>query len=219
MLKALRFAVALVLACAPGLAIGQTASSVMYPAGWAPGMSPCVKQVDGTCLPVSAANPMPVTGGGGGGSTPTGTAGTPNASVVSVQGIGGGTAIAVSNASLPLPTGAATSAAQASLLTALGTPLQAGGLVNVGSPANVSTAQVTVVTTATLVAASRSGRQTVTIENTGTTAFYVGGAGVTAATGFLVPGVLGASLTLSVTGAIYAITASGSAAVSEYETY
>ena len=39
---------------------------------------------------VGAANPLPTTGGGGS-SVPTGTAGTPNTAVVSVQGISGGT--------------------------------------------------------------------------------------------------------------------------------
>lgn len=47
-----------------------------------------------------------------------GTAGTANAGVLSVQGIASGTALAISAASLPLPSGAATSAKQPALGTA-----------------------------------------------------------------------------------------------------
>lgn len=53
-------------------------------------------------------NPDGTNIGGGGGGTPTGSAGTPNAAVVTVQGISGGTVVPVSAASLPLPAGAAT---------------------------------------------------------------------------------------------------------------
>ena len=86
-------------------------------------------------------------GGGGSSSsspTPTGPAGSPNANVVSVQGVANGTALQVagtffqvsqpvSAAALPLPAGAATSARQDALLTALGAPLQAGGSVTVSN--------------------------------------------------------------------------------------
>lgn len=54
-------------------------------------------------------------GSGGGASVPTGSAGSPNAAVVSVQGIASGTAAPVSIASLPLPAGASTSAKQPTL--------------------------------------------------------------------------------------------------------
>jgi hypothetical protein len=47
-----------------------------------------------------------------------GTAGTPNGNVLSVQGVSGGTALPVSAAALPLPTGAATEASLASVKTA-----------------------------------------------------------------------------------------------------
>lgn len=46
-----------------------------------------------------------------------GVAGTPSGGVLSIQGVGGGTAIAISAASLPLPTGAATEATLGTLLT------------------------------------------------------------------------------------------------------
>ncbi len=54
-------ACALVLALLPAAAFAQAAgSSVVFPSGWAPGQSPCIKQGDGTCTPVSTTNPMPV---------------------------------------------------------------------------------------------------------------------------------------------------------------
>ena len=49
---------ALALLAAPAAA--QVGSGVFFPAGPAPGSSPCVKQADGTCVPVSATNPLPV---------------------------------------------------------------------------------------------------------------------------------------------------------------
>jgi hypothetical protein len=66
----LRWACAIACVLLPSLASAQsTGSSVIFPSGWAPGQSVCTKQVDGSCVPVSAANPFPVTGGGGGGAT------------------------------------------------------------------------------------------------------------------------------------------------------
>jgi hypothetical protein len=38
----------------------STGSSVVFPSGWAPGQSPCVKQSDGTCAPVSATTQLGV---------------------------------------------------------------------------------------------------------------------------------------------------------------
>ncbi len=52
-----------------------------------------------------------------------GVAGTPAGGVLSVQGVASGTALPISAASLPLPSGAATAAAQAIEITALGTLL------------------------------------------------------------------------------------------------
>jgi hypothetical protein len=72
---------------------------------------------------------------------------------------------------------------------------------------------------AVLIAAARAGRRVITIINSGTTAAYIGGLGVTALTGALLPGVVGASLVLAVTGAVYGITASGSCTVSFVEEY
>lgn len=67
----------------------------------------------------------------------------------------------------------------------------------------LATAQVTVGTSAVVATAARPGRQKVTL--TSTAAFYVGGAGVTAATGFLVPA--GAAVTLDTAAAVYAVAA------------
>ena len=48
----------------PALAAAQSVgSSVIFPSGWAPGQSVCVKQPDGTCVPVGPAAPLPVRGG------------------------------------------------------------------------------------------------------------------------------------------------------------
>lgn len=41
-------------------AAAQVAPRVAFPGGFAPGQVPCVKQADGSCLPVSAADPLPV---------------------------------------------------------------------------------------------------------------------------------------------------------------
>lgn len=52
---------ALALGLIPCAASAQSAgSSVQFPAGYATGQSPCVKQADGSCLPVSATTPLPV---------------------------------------------------------------------------------------------------------------------------------------------------------------
>jgi hypothetical protein len=47
---------------------------------------------------------------------------------------------------------------------------------------NFVTSQATIGVTATLIVAQRSGRDTVVIENTGTTAVYLGNSGVTTST-------------------------------------
>lgn len=110
-------------------------------------------------------------------------------------------------------------AAAVVLLSPSGSPYSASGGGGSSSAANFTPNQVSVTNTATQIVAARTGRATLTIENTGTTPIYVGGAGVTTSTGFLIPGVAGASLTVAYTGALYGITGSGTAAVSEYETY
>lgn len=77
----------------------------------------------GTTQPISAAAlPLP-TGASTAAKQPAlGTAGTPSADVISIQGVAGGTVIPVSAASLPLPTGASTATNQTNVQSAPGTP-------------------------------------------------------------------------------------------------
>lgn len=79
--------------------------------------------------------------------------------------------------------------------------------------------QVTVATTATLISASRPGGDSVTIQNLGTTAVYIGAANVTTANGFPIPGVAGSSLTFPATTDVYGIVASGTQAVAVLSTF
>lgn len=107
--------------------------------------------------------------------------------------------------SLPTPIAAAGNRPDftAVLLNADGT-LRGGG----AAASNIATAQVPVTTSATLVAAARAGRTSVTITSTSAVIFYVGATGVTASTGHYVAGVAGASVTISTQAAIYAVGAS-----------
>jgi hypothetical protein len=85
---------------------------------------------------------------------------------------------------------------------------------------NFTPAQVSVGTTATQIVASRSGRQLVTVVQSGTTDVYLGSANtVTTSNGLLLPGTKGASVTLPYAGAVYGIVASGTQTVTAAETY
>lgn len=84
--------------------------------------------------------------------------------------------------------------------------------------ASIATSQTTVGTGNTQIVSARSGRMAVTIENLGTGAFYVGVTGVTTANGYLVPGVLGASVTIPTQAAVFGI-APVAQAVSVLETF
>jgi hypothetical protein len=84
---------------------------------------------------------------------------------------------------------------------------------------NFATSQATIGTTPTLILAQRSGRDTGVIENTGTTPVYLGNASVTVNNGLLLPGVLGASVALETTDAVYGIVASGTQVVSAVENF
>ena len=77
-----------------------------------------------------------------------------------------------------------------------------------------SVSQVLIGTTATLINAATPGTDSITIENMGTTDVYIGKSNVTTATGFLLPGSVGASITLPTTEAIYGVVGSGSQNVS-----
>lgn len=112
-----RLAAMVALACAP-IAIAQQATITKMPvvnSGGSYVEATGVIQVDASGVPLgTAGNPL-VTSGGGGGSVPTGAAGSPNAAVVTVQGISGGTNQNVAVQSSVLPTGATTSALQAQI--------------------------------------------------------------------------------------------------------
>jgi hypothetical protein len=84
---------------------------------------------------------------------------------------------------------------------------------------NLATGQISVASSATQIVPARAGRKEVTIVNHATTAVYIGGSGVTAATGLFLAGVQGQGITVTGAAAIYAITASGSETVSFLEVY
>jgi hypothetical protein len=123
-------------------------------------------------------------------------------------------------AALPLPTGAATASNQSTGNTSLASILSAlqASTPQVGY-ANMASGQATIASGATLIASARTGapgtgRGLITIVNTTTQPMYVGGSGVTTSTGQLLPGVVGASITLPFQGAVYA--AGGSSSVVTY---
>lgn len=101
--------------------------------------------------------------------------------------------------------------------TAIASPANPFPTRSYGSAA-IATAQVTVGTGSTQIVAARSGRLAVTIENLGTGAFYVGVTGLTVANGYLVPGVLGATVTIPTQAAVFGIAAVAQA-VSVLETF
>lgn len=82
------------------------------------------------------------------------------------------------------------------------------------SPSGIATSQVTVTTSATQLVTKDTVTTEVLIINEGTTAVRIGGSAVTSGTGALLPGAVGATLSLTFSGDLYGITASGSQAVS-----
>jgi hypothetical protein len=84
---------------------------------------------------------------------------------------------------------------------------------------NLATGQVSVALTATQIAAARSARGAITIVNHGTNPVYIGTGSVTAATGILLPGVVGASITLLYGGQVAGIATGGVQTVSFLETF
>ncbi len=102
---------------------------------------------------------------------------------------------------------------------ALSAHAQATYQINPGN-INIATSQVTVAATATQVTTQRNGRSQLTVINLGTTAVYcAGSSAVTTANGALLPGVLGASLTIPYQGTLYCIAATGTQPVSIFETF
>lgn len=81
-----------------------------------------------------------------------------------------------------------------------------------------NTGQATVATTATVIAAARSGRKDIVIVNLGATDVYIGGPSVTTSAGVLLVGSKGVGLTITTEAAIYGIVGAGSQAVSYVET-
>lgn len=97
--------------------------------------------------------------------------------------------------------------------------LSTTGLATNAGAANLATAQVTATTTATVIAASRATRRSVTVVNGGTTNVYLGTTGVSTTSGVLLLGSTGAAVTFAVTGTISGIVTSGSQSVSYFEEY
>lgn len=93
----------------------------------------------------------------------------------------------------------------------------AGNLRSSGD--TIATAQVTVGTTATVIAAARAGRRSITIVNEGATDVRLGAAGVTTGTGLLLAGVKGQALTIETAAAVSGIVGTGTQAVSVVENY
>jgi hypothetical protein len=88
-----------------------------------------------------------------------------------------------------------------------------------GSGTNLATSQATATTTAGQLCAARAGRRAVTLQNLGTTQVFFGPSGVTAATGGILPGSAGSSVTLNTSAAIFGLTGTGTQAVACVETY
>jgi len=88
------------------------------------------------------------------------------------------------------------------------------------SSTRIASSQVTVAATATITAIARSNRQAVTIQNHGAVAAYCGPDNtVTTTTGFRLPGVDGASITIPSSAIVYCIVAAGSQVVSVIESF
>lgn len=85
--------------------------------------------------------------------------------------------------------------------------------------ANLNTGQATVGTAATLICGGVYGLGSTVIVNHGTTDIFIGNAGVTTATGILLPGVKGASIDLDFAGDVYGVVASGTQDVSFAQSY
>lgn len=78
-----------------------------------------------------------------------------------------------------------------------------------------NTNQVLVAATATLIVPQNTGRRSVLITNLGTVAVYLGSSnGVTTGTGQILPGVVGASISIPQTGPVWGISSGAAQAVS-----
>lgn len=84
---------------------------------------------------------------------------------------------------------------------------------------SLATNQVSVALTSTQIAAARSSRGAITVTNHGTNPVYIGTGTVTAANGLLLPGVVGASVTIPTNAQIAGIATGGAQTVSYLETF
>lgn len=119
--------------------------------------------------------------------------------------------------------------AQTMLVDTTGTPITIGGGGTSASPtvtqsqgsSSFATNQATANTgTANQIVAARAGRAAVTITNlTGAQQVFVGNAGVTVATGQLIPATVGASITIPTQAAIFGISATAAQTVTILETF
>lgn len=96
-----------------------------------------------------------------------------------------------------------------------------GGTVQTVGTQNWTPVQVSVAATATQVAVARAGRHAITVTNTTTTPVWLGAANTltTSANSTLLAGVVGASATIDTQAAVWAIVTTGTAMVTEFETY
>lgn len=81
------------------------------------------------------------------------------------------------------------------------------------------TSQPVIAAAATLIVAARLGRKKVTVVNPSAVAVYLGDSGVTTATGVLLAGVVGASVTIETDQAVYGVVAASTQAVSAVESW
>jgi len=145
------------------------------------------KDAQGRNTTVSAATPLPITGGGGGG----GGGGDASAANQTTQ-IAAEQLIAARVGDTASPAAGTLLARLAALLTALGSPLQAGGTVNVATPilpaGTDRSGSITTAATAQTVANANASRTALTFQNTSDTVMRLteSGNAATATTGFLV---------------------------------
>jgi hypothetical protein len=170
-----------------------------------------------------------------------GTAGTPSADVISIQGIASMTKLLVTPDSVALPANQSVNVNQLAGTTTdtnsgnksagtlrvvvatdqpnLTTPLNVAVAKDTGA-GNVANNQISVATTATVIAAARATRRGVVVVNHGTTDVLLGGTNaVTTANGLKLKGTDGAAIYLPITTDLYGIVGSGTQTVSYMEVY
>ena len=133
-----------------GSVVATTAGDVVQPNSWlaftvgAATNLAAIETAGATTLNISGGAGLPTGAGGGsggGGSVPTGSAGAPSASVVTVQGpTSGGTAVPISAASLPLPSGAMPSSGGSVGISGTLPAFAATPTVNLGTIGSAATA-------------------------------------------------------------------------------